>query len=177
MVELIKQVEAIPETYPDVPDGLSTAAAALDSDFLWQRIENYVAHRWTTREVVWTVDGPGDWVPNLTPVSVTSVEVWSDGAWSSVTLNPMPLGGYWLPSACAYRFTADVGGGDVPAVVNEAFKRLAEYAAATVEEPGAASYRYTVGQLSVSWRKSPDWIAKGLVQSGAADLLRPYRRA
>ena len=44
---------------------LSTAAAALDADMIWQRIEAYIAHRWTERDVTWIVEGPGEWHPPL----------------------------------------------------------------------------------------------------------------
>ena len=63
MATTIKQTEAVPEAYPDVPDDSSTAAAALDADMMWQRIEAYIAHRWTERDVTWVVEGPGDWHP------------------------------------------------------------------------------------------------------------------
>ena len=46
MVQVLQRLEAVPEAFPAVPDGLSTAAAALNSDAIWQRIEGYLAHRW-----------------------------------------------------------------------------------------------------------------------------------
>ena len=42
---------------------------------------------------------------------------------------------------------------------------------------GARSYSAEVGQLSESFTRDPAWQSKALHQSGAADLLRPYRRA
>ena len=59
MIDLIKQFEAVPADYPDAPAGLSTAAAALDAAMIWARIEAYTSHRWTVREVVWTLTGGG----------------------------------------------------------------------------------------------------------------------
>ncbi len=55
MSTTLKETEAIAAAYPATPAGLSTAAAALDPDVIWQRIESYIAHRWTARSVVWTV--------------------------------------------------------------------------------------------------------------------------
>jgi hypothetical protein len=51
MATTIRQTEGVPGDYPVAPSGLSTAAAALDAQMIWQRIEAYVAHRWHEREV------------------------------------------------------------------------------------------------------------------------------
>jgi hypothetical protein len=56
----LRQDEAVPSSYPPLPWQLSPAALALDSDFSWQRLESYVAWRWTARAVVWTVEGCGE---------------------------------------------------------------------------------------------------------------------
>ena len=43
----------------------------------------------------WTVEGPGEFVPPLSPATISTVEVWSSAdAWEVVTLTPSPLGGY-----------------------------------------------------------------------------------
>ena len=81
----IEQVEVIPATYPAVT-GLSVAAAALDPAMIWQRIEDYIAYRWTARAVVWTVEGPGEWEPPLTPSTVSAVEVWGGAASHAATI-------------------------------------------------------------------------------------------
>jgi hypothetical protein len=177
MTVTIKQTESEPEEYPDAPDGLSTAAAALNAAVVWERIESHVAHRWAERDVEWIVEGPGEWHPPLTPATISTVEVWSSAdEWESVTLNPSPLGGYWLPASGPYRFTATVGAAEVPAVANEAFRRLAEYMAAKPGKPGATSESITAGSISISHRRSESWLANALQNSGAADLLRGYRR-
>ncbi|MBY6119821.1 hypothetical protein KUV64_11840 [Mameliella alba] len=178
MIELLAKSEAMPEAYPDPPAGLSTAAAALSEAMLWQRIEAYIAHRWTPREVTWTVSGSGDWAPFLTPATITASEIWLDHAWSTVTLNASPLGGYELEDA-TYRFTATVG--DVspsmsPEVVLEAYRRLAEYSAETARRHGSSSWEIEIGALRERVDRAPAWMAKALQNSGAADLLRPYRR-
>jgi hypothetical protein len=186
MATTIKQTEAAPESYPDLPSPspLSAAAAALDPEMIWQRIEAYVAWRWTPRAIVWTVEGPGEWCPPLTPATIATVEVWSRaGEWEAATLTPSPLGGYCLPCTGPYRFTGEGGGGsplpDVPAIVIEAFRRLAEYAAARPGKPGATEESISIGggSLSKSVRRSASWMARAMDNSGAGDLLRAFRRA
>jgi len=70
-----------------------------------------------------------------------------------------------------------VGGGDVPAAVSEAFRRLAEYLASATAPTGVTSQTVTVGQLSEAVTLTPSHMARAIQLSGAADLLRPYRRA
>ncbi|MEP0322868.1 hypothetical protein, partial [Bauldia litoralis] len=104
----IRQSEALPEAYPDAPESLSTAAAAI-ADTVWQRIESYVAHRWTPRNVMWIVEGPGEWAPPLTPATFIDESVWQDDAWAAVALSPSPLGGFVLPGCGPYRIDTTVG--------------------------------------------------------------------
>jgi hypothetical protein len=177
MATTIKAVEAIPDTYPDAPDGLSTAAAALAPALIWQRIESYIAWRWTSRTVTWIADGPGEWTPPLTPATVSTVEIWAGTDWADVTPDASPLGGYWLPGCGPYRFTGTVGSGDVPAAVSEAYRRLAEYFAAKAGRQGATSESVAAGSINLSVRRSASWMAEAIQNSGAGDLLRPYRRA
>ena len=61
----IQQTEDAPDEYPDPPAGLSAAAAALDPAMVWQRIEAYTVWRFSEREVVWVVEGCGEWLPPL----------------------------------------------------------------------------------------------------------------
>jgi hypothetical protein len=180
MAATIKQIEAAPEDYPATPSGLSTAAAALDAAMIWQRIEAYTARRWTERTVTWIVEGCGEWVPPLSPAVVTTVDVWSGAdVWETATLTASPLGGYYLRASGPYRFTATVGDddADVPAAVNEAFKRLAEYMAGKRGKAGASSESISAGSISLTHRRSASWMAEAMQNSGAGDLLRPYRRA
>lgn len=177
MATTISQTEAVPSAYPDVPEGLSEAAAALDSDMIWARIEAYVAHRWTARNVVWVVEGDGEWTPPLTPATVSGVEAWQNNSWVETTPDPSPLGGYDFDLG-SYRITASVGGGTVPAEVNEAFRRLAEYMAETDDRVGVSSYSVSIGgALSEEYQRAPSWLARAMSNSGAGDLLRKYRRA
>lgn len=177
MVETIRQTESVPATYPDTSGlTLSTAAAALDLDLIWQRLESYIAQRWTSRNIEWIAEGCGDWHPPLSPATIATVEEWRDDAWETVTLSPSPLGGYVLEGG-TYRFSGTVGSGDAPSAVLEAFRRLAEYSAGKAGKQGATSESVTAGSVSISTRRSASWIAEAIANSGAGDLLRPYRRA
>ncbi|MDM8168565.1 hypothetical protein [Roseovarius sp.] len=177
MVEVLDRTEATPASYPAPPSGLSDAAMTLNSDMIWQRIEGYIAYRWTEREVKWVVEGPGNWEPSLGPATITAVEVWQDFAWSSTSLNASPLGGYELTGPGPYRFTANVGGADVPEDVNQAFRRLAEYMAdSSGEYAGSTTENYSVGPVAMQFQRPVNWLARALQHSGAADLLRKYRR-
>jgi hypothetical protein len=176
MAVTVKEVEAIPASYPHVL-GLSTATLKLNQAALWQRIEAYCRMRWTVREVVWTVEGGGAWEAPLTPATLNAVEVWESGAWVECTPAASPWGGYDLPGDGPYRITADVGGGDVPAAVSEAFRRLAEYLTDATDRAGVSSYSVNMGgAIEESYQRNPAWVACALELSGAADLLRPYKR-
>jgi len=176
-MEILQRDEAVPASYPAVPSGLSLEAMMLNARALWARIEAHTAHRFTTREVVWTVEGPGEFKPDLQPATITAREVWDGVAWITASLSDGPLGGVLLAGEGPYRFTADVGGGDVPAPVSEAYRRLAEYLAEDGNPAGASSYSYQMGDVSETFQRNPQHVAKALQNSGAADLLRRYRRA
>lgn len=178
MAETMKQTEALPAEYPTVTayahrdESLLPDDVEIDASIIWQRIEAYIAYRWTPREVVWLVEGEGDWTPPLTPATITASEVWESGGWSTVTLMEGPYG-YDFAGDGPYRITATVGGGELPEAVEEAFWRLHEYSVGIAgsfrEEP---AFRNTGDTEIVS-----NWTGKALQLSGAADLLRPYRRA
>lgn len=178
-VDVLSRSEATPASYPAVPSGLSSAAAALDSGMIWARIEAYVAHRWTGRDVTYVLEGCGFWQPDLTPFAIGTKKKWSDNAWVAVTtLNTGPLGGLELLGDI-YQISGTAGSGaTVPANVNEAFRRLAEYMSAQDNKPGASSFSVDLaGGISTSYDRAPTWFARAMQYSGAGDLLRPYRRA
>ena len=178
MAEILEQIEADPSSYPDAPSGLSAAAAALEPIMIWQRIEHYVAHRWTPREVVWVVDAEAgdEWKPPLAPLVSFTSEIWPDGTWEARTLAEFPEG-IMLPADARYRITATVGGGTAPLSVMEPFRRFAEYVAdQSTQSPASTSEQYTVGPVTMAFQRPANWIARGLQNSGAADLLRKYRR-
>lgn len=174
----IKQTEGDPASYPTTPSGLSTAAAALDPIMIWQRIEAYIAWRFTSRPIEWVVEGCSEWRAPLAPATIATVEVWqATNAWTTATLDPSPTGGYMLPGDGPYRFTGTVGAGTVPAAVQEAFRRLAEYMAASKRgSPGTTRERVTAGSVMVDKYRSASWAAEAMANSGAGDLLRNYRR-
>ena len=180
MAVTLEQTEAIPASYPDAATGLSEKAAALDGAAIWQRIEAWCGVRWTEREVVWIVDGPGSWAFPLSPVSDASVERWNDnGTFEPEAVQNSALGGFRFRFEGSYRVTATVGAGNTaPPAVNEAFRRLAEYLAdeSGVRVSGSSGTKYDVGSVAVEIQRSPTWLARALHLSGAGDLLRPYRR-
>lgn len=64
-----------------------------------------------------------------------------------------------------------------PEDVLEAFRRLAEYSTDKDAHPSLTSRSVEIGSLRESFERSPAWLARAMQYSGAADLLRPYRRA
>ncbi|QFT46790.1 hypothetical protein FIU97_09420 [Roseivivax sp. THAF40] len=179
MVEILGKSEAVPSNYPNTPTGLSTGAQALEPSMIWARIEAWISWRWTERELVWVIQGPGDWKPDLAPATVSTVQAWdADSGWAETTgLKASALGGYVLPGVGSYRFTATVGGGNVPEDVKEAYRRLAEWMAEPEPKPGASHFTTTVGPIEQTATRRANWKARALHDSGAADLLRRYRRA
>ena len=177
-IDVMKQFEAVPATYPAAPAGLSPDAAALDAAMIWARIEDYCAHRWTPREVVWTVlgDGGDQWHPPLTPVVSREGHVWRNDAWVPLSLLDGPLG-IILPHDGTFKVTAQVGGGAVPTPVLGAFARLAEYLADDPGTAGASSTSVAIGPIQETLDRNPAWVARAMQLSGAGDLLRNYRRA
>ena len=177
MVDILREIEGFPESYPTAPEGLSEDAQALNAAALWQRLEFWITHRWGERSVTWIVEGPGDWLPRLKPATVDTFEVWKDGAWKTTVVEDGPLCYVLQPET--YRITATVGADtDPPAGVLEAFRRLAEYLADDAHIGGVVASSGSVdigGAMTVSAERSPKWQARALHYSGAADLLRPWR--
>ncbi len=179
MSTTIKQTESLPTTgYPPI-------GTILYKDTIWQRVEPYICWRWSARAVIWIVEGSGDtgdeWHPPLTPTTISTVESWNPatGTWSAITLLPSPLGGYQLIDFGPYRFTGTVGvdGAAVPFGVQEAVKRLDAYLAQKFGKPGVSMESINLGgDLQQTIRRSPTAIAEAMQNSGAADLLRNYRR-
>jgi hypothetical protein len=178
MATTLRQTESAPASYPDAPSGLSPAAAALDPAVIWGRLESYCGRRWSRRSVEWLAEGPGCWFPPLSPAAVETIERWEAGAWvADDTLSASPLGGYVLQPA-TYRFSGTVGPATpaAPPLVQEAYRRLAEYLAAakTNAQPGV---RQETVEGIASMIYDPGALARALERSGAGDLLRTFRRA
>tara|TARA_R110002094_G_scaffold219607_1_gene191687 strand:+ start:116 stop:715 length:600 start_codon:yes stop_codon:yes gene_type:complete len=198
MAVTLKQVESLPEAYPEIE--IDVFGQSPDAT-IWQRIESYIAHRFTPRAVVWIVEGEGDWTPPLTPATVETVEVWESGAWVSTVAIPSPYGGLCFVGDGPYRVTATAGpdGVDidgvltfpVPDIVVSAVRRLNQYLLVEIknDEYGNASgspkhwatslARTGEGENAETetFQRQAAWIAKAMQHSGAGDLLRNYRRA
>lgn len=165
---IVKQAEAIPESYPDV-DGVTGDALAI----AWQRVEHFIAWRYSPREVVWRVEADGcEWQAPLAPVVSLTVQ---NGDETPYEPESGPLGGWMLPCGIV-TVTATVGAGPAPAAVLEAVKRYAGFIASVAQLPAGIT-RIGSGALSLSYRADQVNSAMALVNSGAADLLRAYRRA
>jgi hypothetical protein len=178
MADLLQENEATPASYPATPSELSTPAAALDAEMIWERIEAYTRTRYTARELVWTVEGGEgeNWTPPLSPIASHTAEKWESGAWVSTALPDGPVG-LCLPSDGVFKVTAQVGAGDPPKVVSEAFRRLAEYMADDTDRAGVSSYSVNMGgAIQESYQRNAAHAARALQNSGAADMLRSYRR-
>lgn len=166
MAETIRTIESAPTLYPDpaIPD------------WVWERIESWCNTRWTPREVVWLVQDCGDWTPPLAPATITKVESWS-GDWAEVHPDTTAFGAIPL-AGDSHRVTALVGADNpAPAAVIEAAKRLAVFAEQIAEQAGITTYSTSIGPINETWRRSQNAMAQAIQQSGAADLLRPYRKA
>lgn len=179
MLVTMKKTEDEPLTYPTVT-GLTDEADALDKGALWGRIEAHVSWRWSSRDVSWIAVGEGDWSPLLAPATLDDAYVWDDAssAWTATTDYTVTPLGLCVPCG-TYRFDCTVGASvDLPDTVAEAFRRYAEYLAE--EDPiglsGVSRYELDVGDVSESISRRADYLARSLYDSGAADLLRPYRR-
>jgi hypothetical protein len=174
MTDAITQFEGQPESWPEV-SGVTGDLLAV----CWQRVEHHIGRRYAARQVVWTLTTcGGEWVPPLSPVTlIEDAFRWQDGDWQAVNLKRGPFG--WILPAGNVQIDAIVGGGLVPAAVDEAVKRLADYLSAESLAPsGARSYSINIDQaVSESVSMMPNHMARALQNSGAADLLRPYRRA
>ncbi len=185
--------EGIPEDgYPDIVlQGDAQVAKLVDT--AWQRVESWIAHRWGERPVTFIVEGPGEWVPPLRPFTAATIEVWSDSAWVETIVGPSPLGGFCLGSIGPYRFTGACGSTDEPPrAVKEAVFRLAEYFQGIDEIPASqrplSKFRTDAEPFETDAlpgtiireveREQPNanWIARAMQMSGAADLLRPWRK-
>lgn len=167
---IVGEEELPPGIWPDAPEGLSDAAALLDPELVWSRIEQFITRRWGLREVVWHAVGPGIFAPRLRPATLTHAERWEGDDWVEVSPARAPRGLILEPGE--YRLQYDVGSADpVPLRVLEAYRRLAEYWVDTEALGGAVSM--SDGDFSVT--RSPYAVPRALIYSGAADLLRAYR--
>lgn len=174
-VELLSIEEAAPAAWPDPPSGTFTVS----NETIWRRLEGWTRYRFALRQVVWTVEGPGLFVPTLRPFALVEAEAWIDDTWTATTLTPWSVG-YRIPVG-QYRIAGTVGEPDsaasppkaLPADLAEAYRRLGYF----LDEAGADPAKgLTAGRDGdYSFRRSEGWAAKAIHLSGAADLLRTYR--
>ena len=172
-ITILETDEQLPDSYPVLRPAVP--------DHVWQRIESYIAWRSPSRTVTWIVEGCGEFTVPLKPTTITTIEIWDDGAlaWNDITANAeVSPRGYWLSGKGPYRFTATVGDDDPPpAAICRAAQLLAAYMASDPGTPGATRRRDEVFGVSLIdvWLQ-PTWMARAMQNSGAGDLLRPYRR-
>lgn len=182
---LLKLAEGVPD--------YSGQANVPDADIM-KRFEAFIHFRWGVRTVKYIAEGPGEFIPLLTPTTITSIKSWSSGigAWEMAELEPSALGGYWLPYTGPFRFTGKAGSTEaIPADVCTALARYKAYIGSydggmpksiAVPPPGSTEISPSleeelhIGALHVTFRRPIDWLSNALVLSGDADLLRKYRR-
>lgn len=174
MAVTLKVIETDPTEWPAVTrypraamweDEMGGYDPVINAEVVWRMIERWCTTRWPSRAVVYFVEGPGEWGPRLSPYTATATERWTGTDWEAVTLRPSPLCGYDLDGE-HYRITGTAGDGSaVPEDVQEAWRRL---------------HSYILGNSSAHLDELGDPegapAGKALRYSGAADLLRPYRR-
>lgn len=175
MATTLSEHEALPAAYPHVQRWAgdlhvqTIEDASVPRNVTWQRIEAWIDMRWSARAVTYVAEGPGDWTARLQPFTVETSEAWCDDAWQTVELRPSPLGGVILPDAGPYRITGAAGDDTSPPdTIREAWRRLHEYALAVAN----SKYAETAANEGIA----TGWAARAMVLSGAADLLRPWRK-
>ena len=157
----IESETEISVTYPAAPN---------DDPVIWDRIEAFCNFRWAETVMEFVVNPPCeiDWVPPYAPFTVDLV--------NGAAAIPDAFGAVKLAEKSTVRAT--IGGATPSATVLKAYERLAEYMAATDDAPnGVSRYSIDVGDISESWSRKPDHLARAIHNSGAADLLRKYRKA
>ena len=175
MTQLLETAEGEPESRPSLVDRVTSYRGSAPEDIpimeaaVWRRIEAFIGRRWTPRPITFTVEGPGPWIPPVAPFAIDTAERWDAASrmWIVATAEPAPLG--FDLSADVWRLSGTAGDGAfMPAEVAEAAMRLFEYSR------GIAENHWHEGALveGVAYK----WTARALELSGAADLLRPYRR-
>ena len=151
-------------------------ASLAEPAWAWQRIETWIDRRWPQRDVQFVVEGPGGWTPPIWPVTFDTVEFWRDGAWVATDLDPHPVHAYDLPCG-THRFTGLAGDNATPpAAVLEAVARLVAYHETAKDLAPFTSRRTQVGDVMEDVDMPALNVARALTQSGAADLLRRWRK-
>lgn len=169
---ILGETENAPAMWPEPPDGLSAAAAAIPEGAVWSRLEKWITRRWGKRGVKWIIEGPCEFIPRLTPAALDTAKKWGgmSTGWETTTPANGPQG--LILGADVYKLTFNVGETSVPpSDVLEAYRRIAEYWAEAEGDAGFTSV--TDGDFSLT--RSANAMGRALQYSGAADLLRAYR--
>lgn len=157
-------------TYPPAPDGLSDDAAAIEPAVIWDRLETWCNFRWSEAETEFTVNPPHavQWVPPFGPfvVDLVNGEAATTDQFGAVTIRDRS------------KLRCTIGGATPSETVLAAYRRLAEYFAATDTAPaGVQRYAVNIGDISETYSRRSDHLARAMQNSGAADLLRKFRKA
>ena len=156
--------------YPAKPSGLSTDAEAIDAAVIWDRLEAFTNYRWSTTEIEFVVnpDHEIQWKPPYVPFGILEV--------NGEPADPDTFGAVTLRNRSKVLVT--IGGATPSPTVNKAYRRLAEYFAVRDDMPaGAQRYSVNIGDISETISKRSDHMARAMQNSGAADLLRKYKKA
>ncbi len=175
MATTLEIIESAPPTFPDIP-GL---VESIDAATVWARLEGWINARWAERDCSFIVEGAGHWRAPLYPFTVATIETWEAGEWVTAVIPPSPLGGYCLEGVGPFRFAGILGAADAPpAIVLEAARRLGSYLVAVASRnfENALVMRQTSDELDSFEYGAPYNAARALQYSGAADLLRRFRR-
>ena len=104
------------------------------------------------------------------------MERWEGDAWTLAAIQDAPVGIKFTPGT--YRVSGTAGTAETPRPdAIEGYRRYAEVVAATGEKPGFTRWSRNIGgEYVVSWTRERNAMAKAMLSSGAADILRRYRK-
>lgn len=150
--------------YPPAPTDVLNSIP----EVIWGKLESYVACRWSTAEVEYSVDSPCSiaWRPPYYPYVIQTVdgEAAETDDYGTVTLS----GGRHI-------VRCTIGGRAVTPGIEEAYRRLSAYMASE-DRNGYSRYSVSLGgEIQESWSRIRNSNALG--NSGAAELLTKYRKA
>jgi len=159
--QYIESETEISVTYPDAPN---------DDPVIWDRLESFCNFRWSETVMEFVVNPPCEiqWQPPYEPFLIMEV--------NGEPAEPDEYGAVKIRDKSIIRAT--IGGAVPSATVLKAYQRLADYFAAENEAPaGVQRYSVTIGDISETYSMRSDHLSRAMQNSGAADLLRKYRKA
>lgn len=175
-MDLLSWDEDARASTPSVPANLSAAAAALDPDAIWDRLEIWTGFRWGVRNFQAVLDGCGGWNAPVGPVAYMTVDRWDGEDWQPATIQTAPVGIQFTRGT--WRVLGSVGTLESPRPdAIEAYRRYAETVAETGKHPGFTRWSRDIGgDYTISWSRERNAMAKAMYSSGAAETLRRYRK-